>query len=181
MPKIFVLKIGHRPDRDKRISTHCALVARAFGADGIILDCEDDELETRVKSVVKRFGGNFSVESGVDWRKKLRSWQDNGGTIVHLTMYGLPIHEIIGEIAANLRDKLLVVGGPKVPRTVYEIADYNVSITQQPHSEVASICIFLDRYFRGAEFNREFNNAEMRIIPQGKGKLVIKRDHSTSI
>ena len=180
MPKIYILKIGHRPERDKRISTHCALVARAFGADGIIFDYKDSELEARVESVVKRFGGHFSVESGIDWRKKLENWRVDG-EIVHLTMYGLPIQDAIDQIAASSKDKLIVVGGPKVPGVVYNMADYNVSITQQPHSEVASICIFLDRYFRGAEFNREFNNAEIRIIPQRMGKLVVKGNDSRSI
>ena len=35
---IIVLRIGHRIGRDKRITTHVALVARAFGANKIIID-----------------------------------------------------------------------------------------------------------------------------------------------
>ena len=43
--KVYVLRIGHRPGRDKRITTHVALVARAFGANGFILGdtCDDKE------------------------------------------------------------------------------------------------------------------------------------------
>ena len=175
MPKTFVLKIGHRPERDKRISTHCALVARAFGADGIFLDQRDTELEARVESVVRRFGGPFSIETGVDWKKKLETWRDIGD-IIHLTMYGIPIQDAMVEIAGSSRDKLIVVGGPKVPAMIYHAANHNVSVTQQPHSEVASICIFLDRYFRGAELNREFSRAEIRIVPQRVGKLVVRDD-----
>ncbi len=174
MAKIYVLKIGHRPERDKRISMHCALVSRAFGADGIVFDREDKELEERVRSVVKRFGGPFTVETGVNWRKKIEEWKKIG-EVIHLTMYGLPVQEVIGEIEASLKDKLVVVGGPKVPGIVYSLADYNVAVTQQPHSEVASICLLLDRYFKGAELNREFDDSDVRIVPQRTGKRVIKR------
>lgn len=174
MPKLHVMKVGHRPERDKRIAMHCTLVSRAFGATGILFDFEDKELETRTESVTKRFGGQFTIWTGVDWKSYLRSWKEGGGEIIHLTMYGVPIQDIIGEIRLSTKDKLVVVGGQKVPRSIYELADYNISITQQPHSEVAAICIFLDRYFEGAEFNKKFDDAELRIVPQRMGKLVIK-------
>ncbi|MCC6052717.1 MAG: tRNA (cytidine(56)-2'-O)-methyltransferase, partial [Desulfurococcaceae archaeon] len=43
MRKIYVLRYGHRPERDKRVTTHVALVARAFGASGFILGDVVDE------------------------------------------------------------------------------------------------------------------------------------------
>ena len=36
-PRISVLRLGHRIERDKRITSHLGLTARAFGADEIIL------------------------------------------------------------------------------------------------------------------------------------------------
>ena len=42
---IEVLRIGHRPGRDKRVTTHVALVARAFGAGGIYIPGGDDKLK----------------------------------------------------------------------------------------------------------------------------------------
>ena len=42
---INVLRLGHRIGRDKRITTHVALVARAFGADKILIDTEDRKTE----------------------------------------------------------------------------------------------------------------------------------------
>ncbi|MCD6448820.1 MAG: tRNA (cytidine(56)-2'-O)-methyltransferase, partial [Thermoplasmata archaeon] len=33
---VVVYRYGHRISRDKRITTHVALVARAFNADGIV-------------------------------------------------------------------------------------------------------------------------------------------------
>ena len=174
LPKLHVIKIGHRPERDKRIDMHCILVSRAFGAAGITFDFKDTELENRAESVIKHFGGRFSIETGVDWKRYLNSWKGEGGEIIHLTMYGVPIQDIIGEIKRSPKDKLIVVGGQKLPHSIYELADYNISITQQPHSEVAAICIFLDRYFEGAEFNKKFDDAELRIVPQRMGKLVVK-------
>jgi len=41
--RVFVLRYGHRPGRDKRITTHTLLVARAFGAHGFILGDVVDE------------------------------------------------------------------------------------------------------------------------------------------
>ena len=64
MTEIYVLRLGHRPDRDKRVTTHVALTARAFGAQGIFVSTKDEELERSVRSVVKRFGGGFSSHHG---------------------------------------------------------------------------------------------------------------------
>ena len=63
---ISVLRIGHRPFRDKRITTHVALVARAFMADEIIVDTKDEKLEGTIKSVCQRFGNSFSIKTGVN-------------------------------------------------------------------------------------------------------------------
>ncbi len=164
---IVVLRLGHRPERDKRITTHVCLVARAFGADGIIIAAEEDEkLRESVEDIVDRWGGPFFIRFTTKWRDELRKWK---GKIVHLTMYGIPVDEIIEEIPKD-EDILVVVGAEKVPREVYELADYNVAIGNQPHSEVAALAIFLDRFFEGKELQKEFKNARLRIIPQRKGK-----------
>jgi len=88
---ITVLRIGHRPERDKRITTHVALVARAFGADKIIVDKDDEKLKNTVERVTQKFGGNFTIEFN-DWRKYLK---DYNGKVVHLTMYGIPYEKKI--------------------------------------------------------------------------------------
>jgi len=82
---ITVLRIGHRISRDKRITTHVALVARAFGADKIFIDTKDNKIEDNVRSICTRFGGDFEIESGVNKKKIIKEWD---GVIVHLTMYG---------------------------------------------------------------------------------------------
>nr|HOP09241.1 tRNA (cytidine(56)-2'-O)-methyltransferase [Candidatus Methanofastidiosa archaeon] len=77
---ITILRIGHRPQRDKRITTHVALVARAFGADRIIINEEDTKIEKNIESVVDSWGGDFQVAHG-NWRSFLRSFE---GKVVHL-------------------------------------------------------------------------------------------------
>ena len=163
---IAVLRIGHRPQRDKRITTHVCLVARAFGADIIIVDRKDESLKKTITDVTTRWGGDFSI-TFQPWKKVLKTWE---GTIVHLTMYGIPLEEEISKI--RKKDPLLiVVGAEKVPRDVFEIADYNVSVTNQPHSEVAALALFLDRYFDSAQFTKQFAGG-LSIIPSKKGKLI---------
>ncbi|MGQ4890858.1 MAG: tRNA (cytidine(56)-2'-O)-methyltransferase [Candidatus Njordarchaeia archaeon] len=174
---MYVLRLGHRRDRDKRITTHVGLVARAFGADGIILSGEyDPNVIDSLKHVVENWGGPFDVFYEKNWKKFMLKWKTEGW-IVHLTMYGLNINEKIDEIRKKLsqnRKLLLVVGAEKVPYEVYEISDYNIGIGNQPHSEVAALAVFLDRLFEGKELYREFKNAKMRIVPQAKGKKVIR-------
>jgi len=125
---IAVLRIGHRPFRDKRITTHVALVARAFGADKIFIDT---------------------------------------------TMYGLLLDDVIPEVRKH-KDVLVVVGSEKVPAELFEMVDYNVAVGNQPHSEVAAVALFLDRYFEGKWLKKRFNG-KIRIFPSKSGKKVISK------
>ncbi|MGQ9723734.1 MAG: tRNA (cytidine(56)-2'-O)-methyltransferase [Candidatus Jordarchaeum sp.] len=169
--KLFVLRLDHRPHRDLRISTHTALVARAFGMDGIFFSgVPDKKLCEKVNKVTENFGGDFLVRTGCDWKKIIKEWLSQGGEIIHLSMYGLTLPEIIEKIRNSSKDKLVVIGGPKVPREIYSIATYNVSVTNQPHSEIAALAVFLNYYHKGQEFYYEFKNAKIKIIPNKNGK-----------
>jgi len=163
-----VLRIGHRPARDKRVTTHVALVARALGADGIIISGKDEEIEKTVRSVVSRFGGEFEISSGANWRQAFGSWP---GLKVHLTMYGLPLDDVMPKIRG--KDVMVVVGAEKVPGEVYQMADLNVAVSNQPHSEVAALALFLDRYFEGTEMKSEFKGSRLTIVPNARGKTVV--------
>jgi len=164
------LRLGHRPERDKRISTHVALTARAFGARGIFFDTYDESLFRSVEDVVRRWGGDFFIKK-VNWRKFLKEFD---GLRVHLTMYGIPLVERIDEIR-RAEKVLVVVGAEKVPREVYEICDLNISIGTQPHSEVAALAVFLDRVLKGLVFRLEFEDSSIKIVPSERGKKVIKK------
>jgi len=164
---IVVLRLGHRPERDQRVTTHVALTARALGADEVWVSTKDASLERSVRGVVDRFGGEFSIKTGVDWRKAIKSWE---GTVVHLTMYGESISGAIGTIPDD--DLMVVVGAEKVPREVYELAHRNVSVGNQPHSEVAALAIFLYRLKGGKAVERDVKG-RMRIVPNPRGKTVV--------
>jgi tRNA (cytidine56-2'-O)-methyltransferase len=84
-------------------------------------------------------------------------------------MYGLNLPDVIGEVRAHGK-VLVIVGAEKVPGEIYGLADYNVAVTGQPHSEISSLALFLDHYFSGQEFNNEFPDARIRIIPSRAGK-----------
>ena len=168
---ITVLRIGHRISRDKRITTHVALVARAFGANKIIIDTKDKKMEDTICSTCNRFGGYFEIESGVDIKKIIKEWN---GTIVHLTMYGEELDKSIKKIDKS-KDLLVIVGAEKVRPLIYEKADFNISIGNQPHSEVAALTIFLDRFTKGLWQKKKFNG-KIEILPSDKGKKVISKD-----
>jgi tRNA (cytidine56-2'-O)-methyltransferase len=168
---ITVLRIGHRPARDKRITTHICLTARAFLADKVLVDFKDSDLEATINGVTGRFGGSFSVKSGVNWRSFLK---ETGSVKIHLTMYGMNLNACMEKIEeAHLKnpDMVIIVGAEKVPGEIYGLADFNVSITNQPHSEVAALALFLDRLNHGSELEKTFNG-KMRIIPSPTGKVV---------
>jgi tRNA (cytidine56-2'-O)-methyltransferase len=166
---IVVLRLGHRPSRDQRVTTHVALTARALGADEVWVSSKDEALERTVGNVVERFGGRFRIRTGVDWRKAIRAWK---GEVVHLTMYGERLSEALPTITAE--DLMVVVGAEKVPRELYDLADRNVSVGNQPHSEVAALAIFLDRHSGGRSLERDFKGS-MTVLPNPRGKTVVDR------
>lgn len=170
MTEVFVLRIGHRPERDQRVTTHVGLTARALGARGMYLASRDSGIVSSIRDVVSRWGGDFFIQDDISWKKCVREWKKSGGVVVHLTMYGerLPHHE------ETLRQKervLVVVGAEKVPGEIFGLADYNIAVTGQPHSEISSLAVFLDRLFQGRELESEFSGARIRIIPSPEGKI----------
>ena len=169
--RVYVLRLGHRPVRDIRLTMHVFLAARAFGADGVFYSgVRDRELEERMASVVERWGGPFTVEYVRDWRRLIQTWD---GDKVHLTMYGIPIQKVIDEVRKSPRDKLVIVGGEKVPWEVYELCDWNVGVTSQPHSEAGALAVFLHEYFQGRELEKKFPDAKKRVVPQAREKKVV--------
>ena len=170
---IRVLRVGQRYVRDDRTLTHLCLVSRALGAESIYLeDIEKDILGT-IEGVNRTWGGDFRTIIGEPWKKVIREAKAEGRTIVHLTMYGMPLQEKAEELR-KLRKMLVVVGGPKVPGKVYHEADYNIAVTSQPHSEIAALAIVLHEIQRGEELKRSFGKSRLRILPSETGKRVIE-------
>ena len=182
--EVVVLRYGHRPGRDDRMTTHVGLTARALGADRVVFPDNAGQSAETVRDITGRFGGPFAVELRDDQKAIVR---DFDGVVVHLTMYGERVQDVEADVreavgldepetvgeASPPRDLLVVVGGEKVPWALYERADFNVGVTNQPHSEVAGLAVFLDRLFDGAELDREWADADRRVVPEATGKTVV--------
>lgn len=177
---VTIFRIGHRIFRDKRITTHLALVSRAFGASGMIIAGEKDEkIIKSVKKVVTEWGGDFTIEfvPFEGWKPFFEEWIEKQNKIIHLTMYGenLPVFKQNKEFI-NLRSSpellknlLVVVGGKKVPSKVFHYANWNIAISNQPHSEVGSLAIFLSHLIPNS-LEISFPNSSRQILPSIEGK-----------
>ena len=170
--EIEVVRIGQRVVRDDRVTTHVALVARSFGANKIYMNEVNSEIEKTISDINKTWGGNFQIEIISEWKQIIKERKNAGVKIVHLTMYGQNINNV--EMKIRNEDKILiVVGAEKVPREIYELADYNVAVGNQPHSEISALSVLLDRIQQGKQFESGFENSERVIIPQKHGKNVV--------
>lgn len=173
-PEVAVLRLGHRPGRDDRMTTHVGLTARALGADRVIFPGNATDAQDTARDITDRFGGPFVAERTESLKAVIGNWE---GFVVHLTMYGERIQDVIRSVRNARTDGplLVVVGSEKVPFDVYELADWNIAVTNQPHSEVAALAVFLDRLFEGRELEGDWDDAETRVVPMETGKALEKR------
>ena len=170
-----VLRIGQRVLRDDRVTTHVALVARAFGASKIYMNEINPEIKETLNSINKTWGGCFEIEFIDDWKKVIRTKKADSVKIVHLTMYGENINEVEKKLQ-NEKHLLIVVGAEKVPRGLYDMSDYNVAVGNQPHSEISALAVMLDRIQKGSQFLTKFENSSREIIPTKNGKKVVIKE-----
>jgi tRNA (cytidine56-2'-O)-methyltransferase len=167
-PDIAVLRVGHRPGRDPRLTTHLALAARALGASRLYLHPPDPDLAERISAVSRRWGGAFEVVGVRAWKPVVEQYR---GGVVHLTMYGEPLTKVLPALRQTPR-LLVVVGGAKVPPALFGASDRNVAVGSQPHSEVAALAVLLDRLL-GDPSSTRFRGAQQRIVPRPRGKRVV--------
>ncbi len=173
---LAVLRLSHRIIRDKRITTHLALTARAFGASEFFYSGDhDSKIEESIEDVCKQWGGKFLITHIGKPLKFIKEWKKNNGVVIHLTMYGVELSDNLQKIIEILeKETLVVVGGAKVPGTIFELADYNVAIGHQPHSEVAALAILFDNVFEEEVRKKRFSDAKLEIIPSERGKQTKK-------
>jgi tRNA (cytidine56-2'-O)-methyltransferase len=86
--KLEILRIGQRLIRDDRVTTHVALVARAFGASKIYMNEVNPEIKQTIDKINKTWGGEFEVELIEDWKKVVKTKKMQSVKIIHITMYG---------------------------------------------------------------------------------------------
>jgi tRNA (cytidine56-2'-O)-methyltransferase len=131
---------------------------------------EDESVLQGVRKVCTIWGGEFPLSYVGDWKGFLRGRKAAGWKVAHLTMYGADFQKALAkEKPARV---VVVVGAGKVPKEAYELADFNLAVTNQPHSEIAALSLFLDRLCSGRELLKKFKG-KMRIVPRACGKLVV--------
>lgn len=175
MGKICVLRLGHRPKRDRRITTHVFLAARALGADeGVLCGEKDESVIAGIRKVCALWGGGFQIKYEEDWAGFVASRKKAGWVVAHLTMYGEDFEKPVK--AFSKKNVLVVVGAGKVPREAYALADFNLAVANQPHSEVSALALFLDRARGGKGFGKDMKG-KLRIVPNKCGKLVVRGEN----
>jgi len=125
------------------------------------------------RDIIERWGGETEVRYAEEWRREIKEFD---GLKIHLTMYGEKINENIEDLKqqfSDTEDLLIVVGAEKVPRWVYKNVDQNISVGNQPHSEIAALAVFMDRIQEG-EIKEDFERAEIYVEPSENRKLTEK-------
>ena len=175
---IEVLRLTHRIRRDPRLSSHVALTARAFLADKIYYSGDHDAaFESSINNTVNRFGGDFEILYVKDAIKFVQKRKEQCFLIVHLTAYGEKLMKVIHKIRVH-KNILIVVGSERVEPEYYELADINLSVTNQPISEVSALAVFLHEYFEGKELDAKFDDAKIIFNPSKTGKNITKLDNT---
>jgi tRNA (cytidine56-2'-O)-methyltransferase len=142
----------------------------------MLLDSDDSGIEKSINEVAQRWGGSFYVRRITNWKNEIRNWKESGGRVLHLTMYGVNLPDVINEVVTE--NLLVVVGAEKVPPELYALADWNVAVGNQPHSEVAALAIVLDRLAASSgiePLKSQFSGGEVEIVPKSWGKEVIEK------
>src|SRR3989344_4286837 len=130
--QIEVLRLSHRIQRDPRLSTHVSLTSRAFLASKLFYSGnKDSSLENSINKVTQQFGGDFEIEYVKDPIKLIKEKKKESYLVVHLTVYGLTLPSTLFKIKKSSKI-LVIVGGEKVPPEIFELSDFNISITSQP-------------------------------------------------
>lgn len=167
---IEILRLNHRIGRDPRISTHVALTARAFGASKIYYSGDkDSKLEENINKLTKKFGGLFEIEHLKDEIKLIEEKKSKNFNIIHLTVYGKDFRKYKNKL--KNKNLFIIVGGEKVVPEFYNISNFNLSVTNQPISEVSALGVFL---YEINGYKDSFNDAKISIVGKEKGKLIKK-------
>ena len=81
---IEVLRIGQRLVRDDRVTTHVALVARAFGATRIYMNEINPEIKDTLEKINNTWGGDFDIEFIDNWKNVIKKRKSESAKIVQI-------------------------------------------------------------------------------------------------
>ncbi|MDE1832845.1 MAG: tRNA (cytidine(56)-2'-O)-methyltransferase [Candidatus Micrarchaeota archaeon] len=166
---ITVLSIG---EGDYRVRLNMCLTARAFGAAKIVfIGRRDGRISKYIARLNSKWGGMFKVDFSSNAGNTIRSFSKYKK--IYLTMFGTPLKQV-EYMLKTYKNILLIVTARDWEGQLAKLTDFNVSITNQPHAQVASIAIFLHEFFNGRELAIQFQNAKYKAIPKPKGAQIRK-------
>ena len=120
-----------------------------------------------VNKLEKKWGGRFRVsflKSYKDAFKKAANYKK-----VYLTRYGMPLNKLTYTLN-TYKNIMLIVSYTEAPSKLLNgLADFNVSVTDQPHCSAPAIAVFLHDFYRGRELAMHFENAKYKVIPKEHG------------
>ncbi len=144
-----------------------ALVSRAFGASAITFCAKDAgdirSIERAIKGTNSKWGGKFSVFHTKNWKEFIN--EKKNYLKIYLTMYGLPMKKLEYQIR-TYKNILLIVSFTEAIKPLYRAADFNISITAQPHTCASAISVFLHNFYNGRELALHFENAGYKVVPE---------------
>ncbi len=149
-------------------------ISRAFGASNITFfpfkgAGMEAKLKNAVRHISKKWGGGFSVYFCNNWEKFIK--EKRNYLKIYLTRYGIPITKMRYRIS-TYKNILLIVSFSESIKKAYDVADFNISISSQPHTCGSSIAIFLHDFYQGRELAMRFENPKYKIVPSQHGILV---------
>jgi tRNA (cytidine56-2'-O)-methyltransferase len=166
---ISVLVIG---GNDYASNLDLCLTARALGASEMIFTTKRDARLVRYISALERkWGGKFRVDFVKDYRTALKNSMNYKK--VYLTRYGVPLHKLT-YMLNTYKNIMLIVSPISTSPKLHNLADFNVSVTDQPHCSSAAIAVFLHEFYRGRELAVHFENAKYKVLPKEHGVSVEK-------
>ncbi len=144
------------------------LVSRAFGASNITIispgRINTEQLIKKCNKINRDWGGKVAISFSNDINKFIKSKKNY--IKIYLTRYGTPIKKV-EYIIKTYKNILLMLSMEEHEKRLYKIADFKISITNQPHSSEAAIAIFLHNFYNGRELAIHFENARYKIAPSG--------------
>jgi tRNA (cytidine56-2'-O)-methyltransferase len=143
------------------------LTARALGASGItFVGKKDSSISRYLNSINGKWGGKFRVEFVKNYKDALKSALKY--TKVYLTQFGAPLHSK-KSLLRTYKNIVLIVTPKKERNNLHRIADFNVSVSTQPHCSTAAIAVFLHEFYEGRELAMHFENAKLKVVPKMRG------------
>ncbi len=169
---ISILVIG-KGNRESYLDL--ALVSRAFGASSITFCAKDARdigpISRGISRTNSKWGGKFSVSYAKNWKDFIK--EKKNYLKIYLTRYGVPMKKLEYQVR-TYKNVLLIVSFTEAIRPLYKAADFNISITAQPHTSASSIAVFLHDFYNGRELAMHFENARYKIVPEEHGIHVQK-------